>query len=221
MEDIIKIAASQLGVKEIIGNEDNPKIVNYAKEAGFKNISDDETPWCSIFVNWCCLKAGLQRTNRANARSWLSVGKPVDNPVPGDIVVFWRESLSSWKGHVGIFFGYSKDKRLVYVLGGNQKNCVSVQGYDASKVLGFRQLAPSDKIDIPKPDLKKGDRGDEVKKLQRILNDLGYFCGSVDGIFGPRTESKLIEFQTEEEIKHSNGIYNTRTKERIESIYMS
>ena len=42
MEQLIKIAASQLGVREIPGDEDNPVIVNYAKETGIAGISNDE-----------------------------------------------------------------------------------------------------------------------------------------------------------------------------------
>ncbi len=141
MQSLIKIAAGELGIKEIPGQDNEKRIIDYAKEAGFKGITDDETPWCSIFINWCCMKAGLQRTHRANARSWLSVGKPVENPVTGDIVIFWRERPDSWKGHVGIFMGYSKNRMQVFSLGGNQKNTVSIQAYDASHILGFRRLA--------------------------------------------------------------------------------
>lgn len=221
MKDLIKIATAELGVHEFKGEEHNPVIVKYAKEAGFKNITDDETPWCSIFVNWCAKEAELQRSHKANARSWLAVGKPEEDPIPGDVVVFWRDNPNSWKGHVGLFFGFSIDRRTVFVLGGNQRNSVSIQGYDAAKVLGFRRLAPSGNIEIPKPILKRGDRGLEVKKLQAILNDLGYKCGSVDGIFGPKTEERLQAFQVQEEIPDGNGTYDEKTKSKIESIYQS
>jgi hypothetical protein len=44
------------------------------------------------------------------------VGTKVAYPEPGDIVVFWRESPQSWKGHVGIFTGISFDKNGFIVL---------------------------------------------------------------------------------------------------------
>lgn len=52
---------------------------------------------------------------------------------------------------------------------------------------------------VPEPEpepqgLKKGDRGDEVKELQRLLNDLGEGL-DVDGIFGSQTEAALKRFQ--------------------------
>ena len=222
MKSLIKIAAGEIGIKEIPGQEHEKRIVDYAKGAGFTEITDDETPWCSIFTNWCCEEAGLQRSKRANARSWLAVGKPIDDPVPGDIVIFWRERPDSWKGHVGIFMGFSKNRSRVFCLGGNQKDTVSIQGYDASQVLGFRRLTNETMVGTPKakPALKVGSRGEEVAKLQSLLGELGYDCGAADGIFGPRTEAQLKAFQREEG-KESDGVYGPSTKAMIESIFQT
>ena len=60
--ELLKQAASQLGIKEISGDDDNPQIIHYAVESGFTGIDDDETAWCSIFVNWCATKAGLPKS---------------------------------------------------------------------------------------------------------------------------------------------------------------
>ncbi|HEX2849586.1 MAG TPA: peptidoglycan-binding domain-containing protein, partial [Acidimicrobiales bacterium] len=38
-------------------------------------------------------------------------------------------------------------------------------------------------------------RGDDVAELQRRLNALGFDAGRVDGIFGPRCEQALLDFQ--------------------------
>lgn len=38
-------------------------------------------------------------------------------------------------------------------------------------------------------------RGDDVRELQRRLNALGFDAGREDGIFGPRTEDAVVEFQ--------------------------
>lgn len=98
MDKLIKIALSELGQKEISGSTHNTAIVNYARQSGFTWINDDETPWCSIFANWCALQAGLKGSGKANARSWLLIGVNADqSPEPGDIVIFWRESPDSWK----------------------------------------------------------------------------------------------------------------------------
>lgn len=142
MNALIEKAFREIGTKEISGSKHNPKIVNYAKEAGFTYIKDDETPWCSIFLNYLAKKVGLEHSGKANARSWLHVGLPVMDPEPEDIVIYWRESPDSYMGHVGIYMGYSQDKSRIYTLGGNQGNMVSETAYSASQLLGFRRLRP-------------------------------------------------------------------------------
>ena len=79
MDEILKIAVPELGQKEIPGQQYNRRIVDYAHEAGFTWVNDDETPWCSIFINWVAKKTGLQTSDKLNARSWLLVGLNVDS----------------------------------------------------------------------------------------------------------------------------------------------
>ena len=43
--------------------------------------------------------------------------------------------------------------------------------------------------------LRSGDRGNQVKTLQRLLNALGYDCGNADGIFGAKTKAAVMKFQ--------------------------
>jgi len=133
----LEIAFAEYGVKEIPGKENNPEVMKYSRETGLTWVKDDETAWCSLFANWVCMKAGLPRSGKANARSWLDVGKPVTEPQMGDIVVFKR-GTSEWQGHVGFFM--SKRKALIYVLGGNQGDAVKVAGYDEKDLLGIRRL---------------------------------------------------------------------------------
>lgn len=42
---------------------------------------------------------------------------------------------------------------------------------------------------------KLGSSGDEVKSIQRKLSSLGYYKGSVDGIYGQQTKSAVTSFQ--------------------------
>lgn len=62
--------------------------------------------------------------------------------------------------------------------------------------------------------LRKGDRGEAVKNLQRCLNYLGYNAGSVDGIFGNGTDAALRDFQESfDEFELSvDGAVGTNTK---------
>lgn len=53
-----KVAQTQRGTKEISGDKDNPKIVEYHQSCTLQ-ANDDETAWCSAFVNWCYIIAGM------------------------------------------------------------------------------------------------------------------------------------------------------------------
>lgn len=214
MDALLKIAVNELGEKEISGANDNPNIINYAKESGFDWVNDDETPWCSIFVNWCAKKANLRGSNKANARSWLKVGTKVDqSPEPGDIVIFWRGSPDSWKGHVGFFFGFSKDQKRVYTLGGNQGNQVSISAYPVDTVLGFRRLSASSITFVPNKILKLGDTGNDVKALQDALKMADYDCGTSDGDFGNKTEKTVMTLQSNSGQLKIDGVFGGRTRD--------
>lgn len=52
------VAQTQIGVKEIVGSKHNAKVVEY-HQACTLQASDDETAWCSSFVNWCYIIAGI------------------------------------------------------------------------------------------------------------------------------------------------------------------
>lgn len=138
--EIIKMLFTQYGIQEIVGENDNVEVLKYFREIGFKDSSlKDETAWCSAFANWIAMKCGLERSGKLNARSWLDVGYTITVPEPGDIVVFWRESPSSWKGHVAFFINKMDD--LIYVFGGNQNNKSQISPYPESSVLGYRRLS--------------------------------------------------------------------------------
>ncbi|MGG8496197.1 TIGR02594 family protein [Tenacibaculum sp. TC6] len=140
MNSLISVALSQYGVKEVQGSKDHPQIVNYFTSLGFDASKfKDETAWCSAFANWVAQQAGYEKSNQLTARSWLKVGTSTVNPQQGDIVVLWRESPDSWKGHVG--FLIKESKRYVYLLGGNQGNSVSIKAYPKNRVLDYRKLS--------------------------------------------------------------------------------
>lgn len=43
--------------------------------------------------------------------------------------------------------------------------------------------------------LRQGDKGGEVKEVQRRLKNWGYYTGNVDGVFGAGTRAAVIKFQ--------------------------
>lgn len=135
---ILLIAFSQIGEREEPGAIHNNRILQYFEDIGYKWVRDDETAWCSAFANWVAQNAHLPKSGKLNARSWLTIGNEVDDPEPGDVVVFWRESPTSWKGHVAFYI--SEDEENIMVLGGNQGNEVNISSYPKIRVLSFRRL---------------------------------------------------------------------------------
>jgi hypothetical protein len=72
-------------------------------------------------------------------------------------------------------------------------------------------------VDVVKPVLRKGDRGEEVKGLQIRLTELGYDCGEADGVFGTRTKNAVVRFQTANGLD-PDGVVGHRTWAVLDSI---
>lgn len=150
MNKIIKTALTQYGIAEVRGLQHNPEILKYFRQSGFEYINDDETPWCSAFVNWVAFMTDHERTEKLNARSWLDIGKVIqeEEPLIGDVVIFWRGAdPNGWQGHVAFYIG--ENETHYFVLGGNQSNMVCIKPYPKTKLLGFRRLTDLSNI-IPK-----------------------------------------------------------------------
>lgn len=135
------IARKEIGQKEVVGRKDNPRILAYHASTTLK-ATDDETPWCSSFVNWCLKQAGIKGTDSAAARSWVNWGTP-SAPVPGAIIVICSSkvtdrSFSTSGAHVG--FLIEETATHFKLLGGNQGNRVKESSFSKSgwTVLGCR-----------------------------------------------------------------------------------
>jgi uncharacterized protein (TIGR02594 family) len=144
------LAKKEIGTKEIVGGQHNPKIVGWFEQVGHSWVDDDETPWCAAFLGSMLQDAGLPSTRKLNARSYLDWGQPIHLSAaqPGDVVVFWRTSPTSAFGHVGFFSGILPDGNIK-VLGGNQGNAVSHAPYGKSRLLGVRRMPAHPDADPP------------------------------------------------------------------------
>ena len=140
MKEILLEMLSHYGLKEVSGSEHNPEIVAMFAEIGFDYIKDDETAWCSAALNYFCKRLGYERSGALDARSWLKMPVKVLKPSLGDIVILWRESTDSWKGHVGLYISEDAERKRIYILGGNQGNMISISGYPREQLLGYRQV---------------------------------------------------------------------------------
>ena len=59
--------------------------------------------------------------------------------------------------------------------------------------------------------MKLGVKGDEVRRLQERLRDLGYYSGEVDGQYGPGTQEAVIRFQEQHGLT-ADGIAGESTR---------
>lgn len=67
-----------------------------------------------------------------------------------------------------------------------------------------------------KPSLSRGSKGDEVKKLQTKLKELGFDCGIIDGDFGSKTQNAVINFQAERGLT-KDGVCGPKTWAEIDA----
>jgi uncharacterized protein (TIGR02594 family) len=137
---LIREARKFYGIKEIPGDQHNSQIVAFFAETGNADLKTDEAAWCSSFIGYCAKQSGLEYSTATLAQSWLNFGTEISDPVPGDLVIFWREEPNSWKGHVAIYLGIDKLTQEVICLGGNQNDSVCISQYPIERVLGYRRL---------------------------------------------------------------------------------
>ncbi len=144
----IDIAIAEIGVKEnALPGKHHDRIVEYHKTATLK-ATQDETPWCSSFVNWVVIQAGDKGTNNALAKSWLNWGKALETPTRGCIVVIKKktpgmtQATGSTTGfHVGFYVSHTTTH--IKILGGNQGDQVKYSNFalSAYEVKGYRAAA--------------------------------------------------------------------------------
>ncbi len=139
------IASGEVGESEEKGaGQNNSRIVEYHGATSLR-AKDDETPWCSSFVNWVMKKAGYSGTNNAQARSWLEWGEPLSSPRYGAITVIKRKGAqsdaatgSSTGFHVAFYVGSTATH--IELLGGNQSDSVKISKFPLGsyEVHGYR-----------------------------------------------------------------------------------
>ena len=126
-------ARQDIGVRELKGAPTNERIAAWLYSLGAW-WRDDETPWCGLAVAAWMQATGHPLPNHwYRARAWLQWGTPLSSPAQGCVVVFERDG----GGHVGLVEAMDDTGRLL-VLGGNQRDAVSVAPFETSRVLGYR-----------------------------------------------------------------------------------
>jgi len=134
---ILVEAVKHIGIKEIVGKQHNPTILSWAKALGLDKVyTNDEIPWCGLFVAYCAHAAGLDVVKHPLwALNWNKYGNVAKVAMLGDVLTFTRNG----GGHVGIYVG--EDATHYHVLGGNQNNSVSVSRIAKDRLSQARRTA--------------------------------------------------------------------------------
>ena len=220
--DIVKKAVNEIGVKE---NPTGSNRVKYNTAYYGREVSGSAYPWCCAFIWWVFRECGASRLFFNGKKSaycptveaWgKAEGLTVERSKgkPGDIVLFdfYGKGIS---GHIGIIEKVVGNK--YQTIEGNTSStsddnggavmrrtrplsvvrCIIRPKYDGETYADVKEVKT---VNIELKVLKKGSEGSQVKTLQRLLNSLGYSCGTVDGDdvdndFGKKTAYALKKFQ--------------------------
>lgn len=129
-------ARSLIGTKEIPGREHNQKILKWANAVGgwvAKYYTNDEIPWCGLFVAYCLEEHNISLPkNPLLSLDYLKWGQKISKPSPGAIMIFGRDG----GGHVGFYV--SEDQDSYHILGGNQSNMVNLTRIAKNRLKGIR-----------------------------------------------------------------------------------
>lgn len=112
------------GAGEVGANNSGPSVEKY-----LSGRASTPTNWCAAFVCWCFAQhpepapfrftlgaRGLRNTFRR--RGWL-IEPSAEHPLlPGDLVFWWRDQPSSWKGHIGLVHHVADG--ILYTVEGNK-----------------------------------------------------------------------------------------------------
>jgi len=127
-------ALELFGTTEIVGPQHNPVIMGWAEETNLKHYTNDEIPWCGLYMAVVMKRSGRDVVKDPLwARSWANFGVASETPMLGDVLVFSRES----GGHVGIYIG--ETTQSYHVLGGNQGNAVSIVLIAKNRLIACRR----------------------------------------------------------------------------------
>lgn len=104
---IVEVYNSQIGVRELTGNNDGKQVEIYLKSVGLGK----GYPWCAAFVKWCYLQAGIKTNINAMALSvnqrqrWVYANnRLIEEPKRGDAFTLYYPSLARI-GHTGFYDG--------------------------------------------------------------------------------------------------------------------
>ena len=220
------------------------------RKAGYYNGNKNGYDWCDQFVDWCFFKlcgnkdkAEYLECQTGNygagcgfsLKYYKAAGRFDGNPKVGD-QIFFKYNLndaSYTADHTGIVVRVTDS--LVETIEGNSGSEVKRKCYQRTDktIVGYghpRYDAEPEKTVVTKevktvqvelPILRKGNTGEAVKTLQRLLRQLEYVNAdgktyiTVDGSFGSNTEAAVKRYQKNRGARNPDGIVGEWTWNKL------
>jgi uncharacterized protein (TIGR02594 family) len=131
----MKTARADLGVKEIPGPKNNPRIMELYRLAGFPGVKSEDVSWCAAFVGAHLVINKLKPSGSLLARSYeRGWGTKCNEPIYGAVGTFWRGSPQSGMGHTGFIVGANAEE--IFLLNGNYQDGVCYAAIPRSRFTG-------------------------------------------------------------------------------------
>ena len=158
-------------------------------------------------TNYESISGSIKLWNKSTSSGGGSYYAPVVPDMPmvywgctGDTVKTLQDKLNALGYNSGSVDGIFGAKTYAAVTAFQKANGLGVDGIVGKltwgKLYGVSPAMPVETTTVVgRPMVSYGSRGDAVRKLQELLNALGYDCGSVDGIFGSKTKAAVLAFQ--------------------------
>lgn len=224
----IEIAESYVGYHE---GANNKTIFGDTMHSIQPSNMDLNAPWCDAFVDFVILQMckyfGYGDTTARkvlcgdfddytynSVNLYKKAGRWSSTPHRGDQIFF------GGAGHTGIVT--SVESGTIHTIEGNKGDEVRKCSYNTSSpsIIGYGRprydLITGVMTSEYMPLVKRGSKGDAVKKLQEILISKGYSCGSygADGDFGADTESAVKRYQKDHGLT-VDGIVGEKTWSKL------
>jgi cell wall-associated NlpC family hydrolase len=164
---------------------------------------------CAQFALACMKAAGIPLVSGANSQ-WLKTRfseKGEINGLPRDkVALVFRKDGSKMK-HVAVYMG---DGTVIHAKG-HDYGVVQERLDEVSKPFTHYGIT-SGLYDNVFPTVRRGNSGEYVVTLQKMLTDegYGYIVGDIDGKFGAKTEAAVKAFQTNNGLT-ADGICGAKT----------
>ena len=176
---------------------------------------------CRGFTYYCLKQVGVSissvgATTQWNTDSWVSKGT-IKSGLPNVVCCLFKKKENKMS-HTGLHIG---DGLIIHCSGevkyGTIEDTTWTHWAIPKGLHTAEYLAAAKEVKLMTT-LRKGSKGEAVAKLQEMLNELGFDCGTADGAYGTKTAAAVKKFQEAYGL-YADGIYGKATSAMLNDVY--